>query len=87
MPVVTRSKARLGQPPGLVVYPRGGEGNCSREVAESRQGNVVVDEYEEVESPSPTCAAANRSHSIPGLSIFKCKDKDRKCLTCPKYIN
>ena len=86
MPVVTRFKARLRQPLGLVVSPRDGERNCHRRVAESRQGNAVAAGYEEVGSPSPTCAAANGSQSTPGFSIFKCKDKERKCLTCAKYI-
>ena len=35
-------------------------------------------------SPSLTCATANGSQSAPGFGIFKCKDK--RCLTCPKYI-
>ena len=86
MPEVTRSKARLGQLPGLVASPRDGEGKWPWKVAESRLGNAVVAGYEEVGSPSPTCAAANRSQSTSGFSIFKCKDKGRKYLTCPKYI-
>ena len=86
MPLVTRSKARLGQPPSLVASLRDGKGNFPKRLAESRQGNAVVAGYEEVGSSSRTCATANRSQSTPGFSIFKCKNKDRKCLTCPKYI-
>ena len=33
MSVVTRSKARLGQPFGLVASPRDDEGNCPRKVS------------------------------------------------------
>ena len=61
MPVVTCSKARLGQPLYIVVYPRDGEVNCPGKVVESRQGNDVVAGHGEVGSPSPTCAAANES--------------------------
>ena len=59
MAVVTRSKAKLGQPLCIVVYPKGGEVNCLRRVVESRQGNDVVAGHGEVGSPYPTCATAN----------------------------
>ena len=84
MSVVTRSKANLGQPPGLVASARDSEGNRPMRVVESGQSNAVVAGYEEVGRPSPTCAAASGSQSTPGFSISKCKDKI--CLTCPKYI-
>ena len=60
MPIVTRSKARWGQPPCVVVFPDG-EGNRSRRVVESLEGNGIVAGHEEVKSPSATCAAANGS--------------------------
>ena len=59
MAVVTRSKAKLGQPLCIVVYLKGGEVNCPRRVVESRQGNDVVAGHGEVGNPSPTCATAN----------------------------
>ena len=62
-----------------------GEENPPKRVVESRQDNAVVAGHEEVESRSPTCAAANRSQSIPDFGIFKCKDK--RFLTCPTYIS
>ena len=75
MPTATGSKARVGQLPGLVVSPRDGEKNRPGRVLESRQGNAIVARYEEVGSPSLTCAAANENQSNPGFGIFRCKDK------------
>ena len=71
MPIVTHSKALLGQPPGLVAFPRDGEENRPRRDVESQQGNAIVAGQEELGSPSPTCAAANGSQCTPGFGIFK----------------
>ena len=85
MPVVTRSKARLEQPSGLLASSGNGEGNHPRRIVESRQGNGVVIGRKQLGSPTPKYAAANGSQSSQGFGLFKCKDK--RCLTCPKYIN
>ena len=67
-----------------MASPRDGERNRSRRAVEFRQDNAVVARHEEVGRPSPTCGAANGSQSTPGFGNFKCKDK--RCLTCLKYI-
>ena len=42
MQVVIRSKAKLGQPLGLMASPRGGERHHPRKVVESQKSNPVV---------------------------------------------
>ena len=59
LPVVTYYKARLGQPPSLLVSLIDGERNHPRRVVSSRQGNVVIAAHEEVQGLYQTCAAAN----------------------------
>ena len=84
MLVVTLSKARLGHSPGPLASPRDVQGNRSVRVVDSQQVNVTVVGHEEGGSVSPTCTAANGSKSAPCFGYFKCKDK--RYLTCPKYI-
>ena len=84
MPVVTRSKARLGHLSDLIPIFRNGKGHFPRKVAVSPQGIAVVVGHEEVGSLSARCTATKGSQSFPGFGIFKCKDK--RCITCPKYI-
>ena len=54
MPVVIHSKARLGQPTGLVASPRDGERNCPKGVVKSQQGNAVVGGHKKVGTWFPT---------------------------------
>ena len=49
LPVVTYYKARLGQPPSLLVSLIDGERNHPRRVVSSRQGNVVIAAHEEIQ--------------------------------------
>ena len=72
--VVTHSKARLGQRPGLGAFPRHCKGNHLRRVDESRHSNAVVAGHEEVGSLSTTFASVNGVQSPPGFGIFKCED-------------
>ena len=73
MPVVTHSKARLGQPSGLLVSSGNGEGNHPKRVIESRQGNEVVAGHEELRSPTPTYTVGCGNQSSQRSDIFKCK--------------
>ena len=82
MPMLTRSKARLGQPPVLVASPRDGGRNRPRSHVESRQGNAVVADSGEVGSILISESVANGSQYDAGFSIFTCKSN--RCLTCPK---
>ena len=84
MLVFTLSKARFGQSSAqwlsLGMVKEIGLGG----LLESRQVNAVVTRHEQIGSPSPIFAAANGSQHNPGFGIFQCKDK--RCLTCPKYV-
>ena len=76
MPVTTRSKARSGQPPDLVISLRA---NPPRRLTNSRQGNaVVVDDNTEVVSPS--VITANGNSSVASFTLGKCNKP--RCKTC-----
>ena len=54
-----------------MASPRDGEANRPRRVAESRQGNAIVAEHEEVGNPSPAGAADNAGVNLPqGFDFF-----------------
>ena len=84
MLILTRSKARTGQPPGRVASPGESLSNLPRRLYETQQGKAVMTDSAEIRCPSISESTSNGDHQIAGSRISKCIHK--RCLTLACYF-
>ena len=75
MPVSTRSKTRGGQPPPQAISSRD-DGDHPRRLANSRQGNAVVNMSADAGSPSTSGMLAHGNHPV---DLTPCHCHHQRC--------